>query len=189
MSKSVVLALTFCWLERGLSALTFCGNAEDLPSLTLVRLGHRTRHPPTTALLSLPMGPDVRETPLHQPQELILLQGAPEETRRWILTLRAVLAFPARVADFLSTLSTGKVTKGIVPGAAEDRAALSIVVLVAHKAIGVLEVSAAAAVKVLGPLLTHCQVSLRGQAADEALRVFCGRGERRVVREPKAARA
>lgn len=107
----------------------------------------------------------------------------------WILTLRAVLAFPARVADFLATLSTGEVAKGIVPGAAEDRAALPVVVLVAHEAIGVLEVSAAAAVQVLGPLLTHCQVSLGGQAADEALGVFCGKGERRVGREPKAGRA
>lgn len=81
-------------------------------------------------------------------------------------------------------------TKSIIPGAAEDRAAFSIVVLVTHKAIGVLEVSAAAAVQVLGPLFTHCQVSLGGQAADEALRVFCVKVERRrVIREPKAGRA
>lgn len=79
--------------------------------------------------------------------------------------------------------------EGIVPGAAEDRAAFSIVVLVTHEAIGVLEVSAAAAVQVLGPLFTHCQVSLGGQAADEALRVFCGKVERTVVRQPKAGRA
>lgn len=79
--------------------------------------------------------------------------------------------------------------KGIVPGAAEDRAAFSVVVLVTHEAIGVLEVSAATAVQVLGPLFTHCQVSLGGQAADEALRIFCGKVERRVVREPKAGRA
>lgn len=95
-------------------------------------------------------------------------------TSRQTNRLSAVLAFPARVADFLSTFPTGEVTKGIIPGAAEDRAAFSIVVLVAHKAIGVLEVGAAATVQVLGPLFTHCQVSLGGQAADEALRVFCG---------------
>lgn len=95
-------------------------------------------------------------------------------TSRQTNRLSAVLAFPAWVADFLATLSTGEVTKGIVPGAAEDRAAFSIVVLITHKTVGVLEVSAAAAVQVLGPLLTHCQVSLGGQAADEALRVFCG---------------
>lgn len=110
--------------------------------------------------------------------------------RRWILTLSAVLAFPARVADFLATLSAGEVTKGIIPGAAEDRATFSVVVLVTHKAIGVLEVSAAAAVQVLGPLLTHCQVSLGGQAADEALRVLCVKVERsRVIGEPEAGRA
>lgn len=71
-------------------------------------------------------------------------------------------------------------TKGIISGAAEDRAAFSIIVLITHKAIGVLEVSAAAAVQVLGPLFTHCQVPLGGQAADEALRVFCGEVIRRV---------
>lgn len=88
--------------------------------------------------------------------------------------LSAVLAFPAWVADFLATLSASEVTKGIVPGAAEDRAAFSVVVLIAHEAIGVLEVSTAAAVQVLRPLFTHRQVPLGGQAADEALGVFCG---------------
>lgn len=94
------------------------------------------------------------------------------------LTLSAVLALPAGVADFLATLSTGEVTKGIVTGPAEDRATFPVVVLITHKAIGVLEVGAAAAVQVLGPLLTHRQVPLRGQAADEALGVFCMRVER-----------
>lgn len=72
-------------------------------------------------------------------------------------------------------------TKGIVAGAAEDRAAVSVVVLIANKAIGVLEVSAATAVQVLGPLFTHCQVPLGGQAADEALRIFCVKVERTEV--------
>lgn len=80
-------------------------------------------------------------------------------------------------------------TKGIVPGTAEDGAAFSIVVLIAHKAIGVLEVGTAAAVQVLGPLFTHCQVPLGGQAADEALGVFCVKAERRgVIREPEVGR-
>lgn len=102
----------------------------------------------------------------------------PRETRRWTLTLSAVLAFPARVADFLATLSASEVTKGIIPGAAEDGTAFSIVVLITHKAIGVLEVSAATAVQVLGPLFTHRQVPLGGQTADEALGVFCVKVER-----------
>lgn len=118
-----------------------------------------------------------------------LLQPGPKETRRWTLTLSAVLAFPARVADFLATLSASEVTKGVVPGATEDRAAFSVVVLIAHEAIGVLEVSAATAVQVLGPLFTHRQVPLGGQAADEALGVFCMKVERgSVVREPEASR-
>lgn len=109
----------------------------------------------------------------------------PGETRRWTLTLCAVLAFPAWVADFLATLSASEVTKGIVPGAAEDGAAFTVVVLIAHEAVGVLEVSAAAAVQVLGPLFTHCQVPLGCQAADEALGVFCVKVERRgMIREP-----
>lgn len=110
-------------------------------------------------------------------------------TRRWTLTLSAVLAFPAWVADFLTTLSTGEVTKGIVPGAAEDRATFSVVVLIAHKTIGVLEVSAATALQVLGPLLTYRQVPLGGQAADEALRVFFVKVERRgMIRDPEVGR-
>lgn len=111
------------------------------------------------------------------------------ETRRWLLTLSAVLAFPARVAHFLATLSASEVTKGIITGAAEDRAAFSVVVLIAHEAIGVLEVSAATAVQVLGPLFTHRQVPLRGQAADEALGVFCVKVKMRgMIREPEVGR-
>jgi len=71
------------------------------------------------------------------------------------------------------------VPKGVVAGAAEDGAALPVVVLVAHEAVGVLEVSAAAAVQVLGPLFAHRQVPLGGQAADETLGVFCAMGEGR----------
>lgn len=111
--------------------------------------------------------------------------AAPSETRRWTLTLSAVLALPARVADFLATLSASEVTEGIVPGAAEDGAAFSVVVLVTDEAVRVLEVSAAAAVQVLGPLLAHRQVPLGGQAADEALGVFCVE-RRSVIRVPGA---
>lgn len=95
-------------------------------------------------------------------------------TPRQANRLSAVLALPAWVADLLATLSTGEVTEGVVTGPAEDRAAFPVVVLITHKAIGVLEVGAAAAVQVLGPLLAHRQVPLGGQAADEALGVFCG---------------
>lgn len=96
-------------------------------------------------------------------------------------TFRAVLASPARVTDFLPSLPTGEVAEGIVAGATEDGAALPIVVLVTHEAVGILEVRAAAAVQVLRPLLTHCQVPLRGQAADESLGVFCRQRARQLV--------
>lgn len=78
-------------------------------------------------------------------------------------------------------------TEGIVPGAAEDGAAFPVVVLVADEAIRVLEVGAAAAVQVLGPLLAHRQVPLGGQAANEALGVFCGE-TRSMIRVPRAGR-
>lgn len=96
-------------------------------------------------------------------------------------TFRAVLAFPARVTDFLPSLPTGEVAEGIISGATEDGAALPIIVLVTHEAVGVLEVCAAAAVQVLRPLLTHRQVPLRGQAADEPLGVFCRQRALRLV--------
>lgn len=85
----------------------------------------------------------------------------------------AVLALPAWVADLLSTLSASEVAKGIIPGPAEDRAAFSIVVFITHKAVGVLEVRAATAVQVLGPLFPHCQMPLCGQPTDKALWVLC----------------
>lgn len=85
----------------------------------------------------------------------------------------AILAFPARVADLLPSLPAGEVAKGVVSGATEDGAALPVVMLITHEAVGILEVGSAAAVQVLRPLLTHGQVPLRGQAADESFWVFC----------------
>lgn len=97
-----------------------------------------------------------------------------EAAPRHAPTFSAVLASPAGVADLLSPLPAREVAEGVVAWAAEDGAALPVVVLVAHEAVGILEVRAAATVQVLGPLLTHRQVPLRGQAADEPFRVFCG---------------
>lgn len=91
------------------------------------------------------------------------------------LTFSAILAFPARVADLLPSLPAGEVAKGVVSGATEDGAALPVVMLITHEAVGILEVGSAAAVQVLRPLLTHGQVPLRGQAADESFWVFCGK--------------
>ena len=63
--------------------------------------------------------------------------------------------------------------KGVISGAAEDGAAFAKVVLITHKAVGVLEVRAAAAVQILGPLLPNGQVPLCGQAADKSFWVLC----------------
>lgn len=64
-------------------------------------------------------------------------------------------------------------TECVVPGPAEHGASLAIVVLITHKAVGVLELSSTHAVQVLGPVLAHSQVPLGGHGADDALWVFC----------------
>lgn len=97
--------------------------------------------------------------------------------------LCAVLALPARVADFLPSLPAGEVAKGVISGAAEDGAAFAKVVLITHKAVGVLEVRAAAAVQILGPLLPNRQVPLCGQAADKSFWVLCCKVIRRICVE------
>lgn len=110
-------------------------------------------------------------------QNIPLLPGS--SAWRWIkggkqeLTFGAILAFPARVADFFPSVPTGEVAKSIISGSTEDRAALPVVMFVTHEAVGVLEVCSAAAVQVLRPLLAHRQVPLCGQAADESFWVFC----------------
>lgn len=94
------------------------------------------------------------------------------------LTVSAVLPLPAWIADFFPTFSASEVTKGIIPGTTEDRAAFPIIVFIAHETVGILEVSAATAVQVLGPFFPNSQMSLGSQAANEALWVLCnGRGE------------
>lgn len=89
------------------------------------------------------------------------------------LTLSAVLSLPARVAYDLPALAAGEVPKSIVPGPAEDRAAVTVVVLVAQEAVGVTQLSPAGCLHVLGPLLSHSEVTLGGDPADQTLRVVC----------------
>lgn len=64
-------------------------------------------------------------------------------------------------------------SKGIIPGTAEDRATFPVVMLITHKTVGILEIRAATAVQVLGPLFPNGQVPLGSQAANEALRILC----------------
>lgn len=51
----------------------------------------------------------------------------------------AVLSFPPGVADNFSALSAGEVAESVVAGAAEDRAALAVVMLVTNESVGVLQ--------------------------------------------------
>lgn len=89
------------------------------------------------------------------------------------LTLGAVLSLPARVADDLAALAAGEVAEGVVARPAEDGAAVAVVVLVAQEAVGVAQLGAAAGLHVLGPLVSHCEVALGGDPADQTLRVVC----------------
>ncbi len=57
----------------------------------------------------------------------------------FILTFCAVVSFPSGVADDFSALSAGEVAKSVVAGAAEDRAALAIVMLITAESVRVLQ--------------------------------------------------
>lgn len=82
------------------------------------------------------------------------------------------MAFPPGVTDNLSALSTGEVAEGIVSWAAEDRAAIAIVVLITDKAVGVLQLGSSSSMQVLRPVISHRQMSLRGHCADNTVWVF-----------------
>lgn len=83
------------------------------------------------------------------------------------------MALPPGIADDFSTFSTGEMTECIISGPAEYRASLAVVVLVTHKAVGVLELGSTHAVQVLRPVLAHSQVPLCGHGTNDALWVFC----------------
>lgn len=63
--------------------------------------------------------------------------------------------------------------EGVVPGTAEDGAAITVVVLVAQEAVGVTQLCSAGRLHVLGPLFSHGEVTLSGDPADQTLRVVC----------------
>lgn len=88
-------------------------------------------------------------------------------------TFSTILALPARVAYDLPSLSTGEVSKGVVPGSTEDRAAFSVVVLIAQEAVGVTQFGSASCLHVFGPLISNSKVTLRGDPADQTIRDFC----------------
>lgn len=95
----------------------------------------------------------------------------------WILTVTAVQSLPAWIADLFPTFSTSEVTKGIIPRATKDRTAFSIVMLITHKSVGVLEVSATTGMQVTGPFFPNSQMSLCSQTANETIWILWrGRG-------------
>lgn len=85
----------------------------------------------------------------------------------------AVLSLPARVADDLPTLAAGKVAESIIPGPAEDGAAITVVVLITQEAVGVSQLSSPGCLHILEPLFSHGEVTLGGDPADQTLRVVC----------------
>lgn len=62
-------------------------------------------------------------------------------------------------------------TEGVIARTAEHRASLSIVMLVTHESVGILQLCPSACLQVLEPLLPNRQVSLGGHTADQALGV------------------
>lgn len=67
----------------------------------------------------------------------------------------AVLSFPSGVADDFSALPAGKVTECVVAWAAEHRAALAVVMLIADESVRVLEFCPPTNLKILRPFFTH----------------------------------
>lgn len=67
----------------------------------------------------------------------------------------AVMSFPSGIADDFTALSAGKVAEGVVARAAEDRAALTIVVLVTDESVRVLQLGPTTNLKILRPFFTH----------------------------------
>lgn len=84
------------------------------------------------------------------------------------------MSLPARVAYDLSTLAAGKVAEGVVSWPTEDGAAVAVVVLVTQEAVRVTQLRPAGCLHVLGPLLSHGEVTLGGDPADQVLWVVCG---------------
>lgn len=90
------------------------------------------------------------------------------------LTVGAVLAAPALLADFAALLVTAEVPQLVVPGAAVGGARLAVVELVAHHVVGVAQLAVVGGVHVLRPRLAHGQLAAGGQAADQVALVLWG---------------
>jgi len=91
------------------------------------------------------------------------------------------MSLPARVAYDLPAIAAGEVPEGIVSGPAEDRAAVAVVVLVAQEAVGVTQLGSAGGLQILEPLVSHGEVTLGGDPADQTLRVVCKSQQRMLV--------
>lgn len=89
------------------------------------------------------------------------------------LTFSTILSLPAGVAYDLPSFATGEVSKSIVPGPTEDRAAFSIVVFITQEAVGVTQFSSARCLHVFGPLISNSKVTLCGDPADQTIWVVC----------------
>lgn len=85
----------------------------------------------------------------------------------------AVGPLPARVTHLFPLFAAAEVAEGIISGAAEDGAALPVVMLVADEAVRVFEFCPGANMDILRPLVPHGEVSLGSQAADKTIRIIC----------------
>lgn len=82
------------------------------------------------------------------------------------------MSLPAGVAHDLASFPAGEVAESVVPRPAKYRASVAVVMLVANESVGVLQLSPAPGLQVLGPLFSHREVPLSRNATDQSLWIF-----------------
>lgn len=98
--------------------------------------------------------------------------GAPRRRCQQRLTVGAVLAAPALLADPPPVSVAAEVAKGVVAGSAVGGARLPVVELVAHHVVGVAQLALVAQVHILRPVWAHAQLAACGQTADQVVLVL-----------------
>lgn len=88
------------------------------------------------------------------------------------LTFCAIVAFPSRQANSVTSGVTVEVAECVVPWAAEIRAFLAVVEFIAHNTIRKAQLALLSDMHVLGPVLADGESSFGGQTADHVVDVL-----------------
>lgn len=88
------------------------------------------------------------------------------------LTFSAIIAFPSRQANSVSSGVTVEVPERVIPWAAEIRAFLAVVEFITHDAIRKAQLALLSKMHVLGPVLTDTESSFGGQTADHVVDIL-----------------